>query len=94
MDIQKIFLTGNLVADAEIRESEHGKYVTMKIACNINKDTANFYGVSMNHTGIADYLLKGKKVAVSGNLDIVSSINADGKVFVFRNVKKAEVCLM
>ena len=80
--MNKVILIGNLVADAEVRHTPSGFPITeMRIAVNDRRknsqsgeweDKPFFFDMKMlgeRGEKIAQYLVKGKKVAISGKLE-------------------------
>lgn len=81
MSINRVFVTGNLTRDAELRDTQGGtSYLRMGVAVNDRRknpqtgkweDVPNFVDCVMFGTraeAIARYLTKGTKVAVDGSL--------------------------
>lgn len=91
MSINRVFVTGNLTRDAELRDTQGGtSYLRMGVAVNDRRknpqtgkweDVPNFVDCVMFGTraeAIARYLTKGTKVAVDGSLRY-SSWERDGQ---------------
>lgn len=91
MSINRVFVTGNLTRDAELRDTQGGtSYLRMGVAVNDRRknqqtgqweDYPNFVDCVMFGTraeAIARYLTKGTKVAVDGSLRY-SSWERDGQ---------------
>lgn len=91
MSINRVFVTGNLTRDAELRDTQGGtSYLRMGVAVNDRRknpqtgkweDVPNFVDCVMFGTraeAIARYLTKGMKVAVDGSLRY-SSWERDGQ---------------
>lgn len=91
MSINRVFVTGNLTRDAELRDTQGGtSYLRMGVAVNDRcknpqtgkwEDVPNFVDCVMFGTraeAIARYLTKGTKVAVDGSLRY-SSWERDGQ---------------
>ena len=91
MSINRVFVTGNLTRDAELRDTQGGtSYLRMGVAANDRRknqqtgqweDYPNFVDCVMFGTraeAIARYLTKGTKVAVDGSLRY-SSWECDGQ---------------
>lgn len=91
MSINRVFVTGNLTRDAELRDTQGGTpYLRMGVAVNDRRknpqtgqweDVPNFVDCVMFGTraeAIARYLTKGTKVAVDGSLRY-SSWERDGQ---------------
>lgn len=91
MSINRVFVTGNLTSDAELRDTQGGtSYLRMGVAVNDRRknpqtgeweDVPNFVDCVMFGTraeAIARYLTKGTKVAVDGSLRY-SSWERDGQ---------------
>ncbi len=91
MSINRVFVTGNLTRDAELRDTQGGtSYLRMGVAVNDRRknpqtgqweDVPNFVDCVMfgsRAEAIARYLTKGTKVAVDGSLRY-SSWERDGQ---------------
>lgn len=91
MSINRVFVTGNLTRDAELRDTQGGtSYLRMGVSVNDRRknpqtgeweDVPNFVDCVMFGTraeAIARYLTKGTKVAVDGSLRY-SSWERDGQ---------------
>lgn len=91
MSINRVFVTGNLTCDAELRDTQGGtSYLRMGVAVNDRRknpqtgqweDVPNFVDCVMfgsRAEAIARYLTKGTKVAVDGSLRY-SSWERDGQ---------------
>ena len=83
--MNKVFLSGNLTRDPEVRYSQSGMaYARMGIALNRrykDKDTVDFFNlVAFDKTAefCGRYLLKGSRVLVEGSLRTNSYENKDG----------------
>ena len=86
--MQTITITGNLTADAEVRQGKDSERMSFKVAVNDrggDQETTTFYSCSMRKTGVLDLLKKGKKVLVTGDFH-QSTVEKDGKTFVNNNV--------
>lgn len=72
MSINQVVISGNLTADAELRYSNSGEpMLAFSIAYNKGKDNAHFfdcYYKNQSAPNIAQYLQKGRHVAISGEL--------------------------
>lgn len=98
--MQKIFITGNLVSDAECktRKDANGEpgseFIVFKVACN-NRfgevTETNYYEVTYRKTNVFDYLKKGQPVTVSGSLRVVKSTGNDGQQYLNLHIYNAEV---
>jgi single-strand DNA-binding protein len=81
MNINRVVITGNLVADPELRALPSGSSVcSMRVACNTRRKGANgewvekpnFFDVivwGVSGESAARYLTKGRPVAVDGRLE-------------------------
>lgn len=95
MDIKSLTITGNLVEDAEIKTGENGTFIAMKVACNTNKEEVEFYSVTHGVEVLLPYLIKGKKVGVTGiPFSKPSKPNSHGVVEVYQSIKQAKVFLL
>jgi len=82
--MQKIFLTGNLVKDAETFTSKDGKeMMSFTVAVNDRDKEATFFDCVAGKYGVFEYLKKGQPVAVAGILRIKKA-EKDGKTY--RNI--------
>ena len=95
--MQKINIVGNLFADAELKTStkdgESREFITFRVAVNQryrDADETTTYEVAMRKTGIYDYLKKGQKVAVSGDLRMYTT-EKEGKQYVHLAVLNPDV---
>lgn len=88
--MQQITITGNLVADAEVksRKSTNGEaaseFVSFKVACNnrLGEVTeTTFYDVTYRKSNVLNYLKKGQSVLVSGTLRAVKTAGENGKEY-------------
>jgi single-strand DNA-binding protein len=78
MDINKVMLVGRLARDIEVKQTQSGKSVA-RFALAVNRSVkrgdqweneASFFDMVMwGHEGLHRYLLKGKQVAVEGELN-------------------------
>lgn len=88
--MQIITITGNLVADAQVKARKDsngnvtGEFVTFKVACNNTfgevKETS-FYEVTYRKTGVFEYLKRGQSVIVSGSLRVVTNQKENGTAY-------------
>jgi single-stranded DNA-binding protein len=92
--MQIINITGNLAADAQEKSREYtdaqgrrmvSEYVTFTVLVNNKRGetikTTN-YDVYMNKTNLTQYLKKGQKVVICGNLDLdLRQSDKDGKTY-------------
>ena len=82
--IQTIIITGNIVADAELRSGKEGReFITFRVAVNEGSGEdkkTSYYDVSSSRVALQQYLKKGGKVTVIGHLS-VSAVEKDGKAF-------------
>ena len=83
--MNKVFLSGNLTRDPEVRYSQNGKaYARMGIAINRrykDQDTVDFFNMTaFDKTAefCGRYLVKGSRVLVEGRLQTSSYENKDG----------------
>jgi single-strand DNA-binding protein len=78
MSINRVVLTGNLTRDAELKQTQGGPLVKMRLAVNDRRkvgdqwtDVANFVDVIMFGTraeSVSRFLVKGKQVGIDGRL--------------------------
>jgi single-stranded DNA-binding protein len=76
-----ITIVGTIGRDCEVRENKGGEFATFSVAVNkgYSRDAGtDWFQVNYYNTKLAQYLTKGKKVVVSGSLDIVEK---DGRTF-------------
>jgi single-strand DNA-binding protein len=80
--MNKVFLIGRLVKEADLRYTKNGKAVAVfTIAVNRNKEQADFIRITaFNRTAenVANYLQKGSLVAVDGTI-VTGSYEKDGQ---------------
>lgn len=95
--MQKVFICGNLFADAEVKTSNRNgnasEFIAFRVAVNErikDADETTSYDVTMPKSGIIDYLKKGQKVAVTGDLRLTTA-EKDGKVYPHLNIRNADV---
>ena len=89
--MQTLFLTGNLAADCEIvKGKDDAEFIRFTVATNepgaSKEDKPTYYNCRMKKTGVADFLKKGRFVALVGNLHIWENIK-DGKSYVNHDVR-------
>lgn len=74
-------IIGNLVRDAEVKQIGTNNYTAFTAAVNVGKERTIFVNVlkRVNETGssIAQYLTKGKKVFVQGQMSVQAYINKE-----------------
>lgn len=78
MDINTVALTGNLTRDPELKQTQGGSVCKMRVANNSRRkqgdewvDAPNYFDVVVwgaQGENVAQYLSKGRKVAVTGKL--------------------------
>jgi len=76
-----ITVVGTIGRNSEIRENKGGEFATFSVAVNkgYSKDAGtDWFQVNYYNTKLAQYLTKGKKVVVSGSLDIVEKDTENG----------------
>ena len=76
-----ITIVGTLGRDSEIRENKGGQFATFSVAVNkgYSRDAGtDWFQVNYYNTKLSEYLTKGKKVVVSGSLDIVDKDTDNG----------------
>jgi len=100
--MQKIIVSGNLGKDAEVKKLESGRsYVYFNVAVNSYKGKGDdrrtvtqWYNVSyfVNSEAIIQYLKKGAKVVVVGNLELDTfRSEQSGKVYVNASILASDV---
>ena len=103
--MQKIIISGNLGKDAEISKLESGRNcIRFNVAVNSVKGKGEerrtetqWYGVSffVNSEGMLQYLKKGARVVVCGNLDLdVFKSEKTGQMYVNANVLASDVAIV
>jgi len=69
-DLNSCNFSGRLTDNAVTREGSKGDYLTFSIANGVwmggDSDRTSFIDVSLNRTGLAQYLTKGRQVIVTG----------------------------
>lgn len=100
--MQKVIISGNLGKDAGVKKLEGGRFSIMfNVAVNYSKgkgeekkQLTQWYSVVYFSNGdkMAEYLKKGAKVIVSGNLELdVFKSDKNGQTFVNANVLAQDV---
>lgn len=86
--LSKIEIIGNLVADAEERNTSDGRsFLTFKVAVNDSSSSnpeekkVTYFDVTYSRTAVVQYLKKGKFIYVSGKLSLSSSSNGEKTYF-------------
>ena len=95
--LQKIEIIGNVVADAELKQSKSGnQYVSFTVAVNEgngDEKRTTYYDVGSSKTGILNYIKKGRTIYVSGRLSL-SAVCRDNKAYLNAYVTASEIDLM
>lgn len=94
--MQTITITGNLCADAEVRQSGDVEMMSFKVAVNERRgeeETKTFYSCSMRKTGVLQFLKKGRKVLVSGDF-CQKVVEKDGKTYVNSDIRVSKLELL
>ena len=95
--LQKIEIIGNVVADAELKQSKSGnQYVSFTVAVNEgngDEKRTTYYDVGTSKTGILNYIKKGRTIYVSGRLSL-SAVCRDNKAYLNAYVTASEIDLM
>ena len=95
--LQKIEIIGNVVADAELKQSKSGnQYVSFTVAVNEgngDEKRTTYYDVGSSKTGILNYVKKGRTIYVSGRLSL-SAVCRDNKAYLNAYVTASEIDLM
>lgn len=88
----EIFIQGNLVKDAEVKQSQNGnKYVSLKVASNgfsKGEKRVDYYDITwFNYSEkLIEWLKKGKPVTVVGDFHASASLGRDSKIYVQNDV--------
>ena len=95
--LQKIEIIGNVVADAELKQSKSGNQcVSFTVAVNEgngDERRTTYYDVGSSKTGVLNYIKKGRTIYVSGRLSL-SAVCRDNKAFLNAYVTASEIDLM
>ena len=95
--LQKIEIIGNVVADAELKQSKSGnQYVSFTVAVNEgngDEKRTTYYDVGTSKTGVLNYIKKGRTIYVSGRLSL-SAVCRDNKAYLNAYVTASEIDLM
>ena len=96
--MNQVVLIGRLVRDADLKILGNGSVLSFTLAVDRgykdkdgNKQTDFIPVVSFNKDKIADYMLKGKLVAISGSIQIDKYKDKDGKDKSFTKVNAREI---
>lgn len=91
--METIHIIGNLTKDAEIKttvkQGVKNEFMVFTVACNdkkSNSEKANFYEVVSSKTRLAEFLKKGRKVAVIGNFRPMLSSDNSGKTYLHLSI--------
>lgn len=83
-------IAGNLGNPAETRTSNDGRqFLTFSVACRTGKDETQWVSVTSTQLKLAEFLTKGQKVVVIGNLKLTEK---DGKTYL--NLSASNIALM
>lgn len=88
----EIFIQGNLVKDAEVKQSQNGnKYVSLKVASNgfsKGEKRVDYYDITwFNYSEkLIEWLKKGKPVTVVGDFHASANLGKDAKIYVQNDV--------
>lgn len=89
--MKQIVIVGNLTAEAKLLASQNGNFISFTVAVNEGKDTEpTFFSCTSNSTGVAPYLVKGTKVAVSGEV-FLRTYESNGEKRAIIGIKYARV---
>ena len=95
--IQKIEIIGNVVADAELKQSKSGnQYVSFTVVVNEghgDEKRSTYYDVGSSKTGVLNYVKKGRPIYVSGRLSL-SAVCKDNKAYLNAYVTASEIDLI
>ena len=95
--IQKIEIIGNVVADAELKQSKSGnQYVSFTVVVNESmgdEKRATYYDVGTSKTNILTYVKKGRCIFVSGRLSL-SAVCKDNKAYLNAYITASEIDLL
>lgn len=94
MDYIKVIISGNLVADAEVKQSDKGPFTTCRVACNLSKEETIYYSVALTGDKLAKHLIKGKKVVVEGVPHLNTKVNQYKVMEFYHSIKRANITLM
>lgn len=89
--MQLVFLSGNLVSNAETiasKDPKGGDFMRFTVAVKDrqgDRDEATYYACRMRKSGVLQYLTKGRSVCLAGTLSI-SKVEKDGKTYVNNDV--------
>lgn len=96
--MNQVVLIGRIVRDVELKMLEKGSIMNFTLAVDRgykdkdgNKQTDFIPIVAFNKDKIADYLLKGKMVAISGSIQIDKYKDKEGKDKTFTKVNAREI---
>ena len=96
--MNQVVLIGRVVRDVELKMLEKGSIMNFTLAVDRgykdkdgNKQTDFIPIVAFNKDKIADYLLKGKMVAISGSIQIDKYKDKEGKDKTFTKVNAREI---
>lgn len=96
---QIITIVGNLVSDAEIKQSRDGnsQFIAFRVAVNESHGDdrkVTYYDVTYPSCGIIHFLKKSKSVCVSGNLSMWLTVAKDGKTYINANISAKIIDLL
>ena len=92
--IQKIEIIGNVVADAELKQSKSGnQYVSFTVVVNEgsgDEKRSTYYDVGTSKTGVLNFIKKGRPIYVSGRLSL-SAVCRDNKAYLNAYITASEI---
>lgn len=95
--LQKIEIIGNLVQDAEVKQTKEGKeFISFRVAVTESageEKRTTYFDVNCARSGVLDYLKKGRQVYISGRLSL-SAVCRDDKAFLNANVSARDLVLI
>lgn len=95
--LQKIEIIGNVVADAELKQSKSGnQYVSFTVVVNEgygDEKRSTYYDVGSSKTGVLNYIKKGRSIYVSGRLSL-SAVCKDNKAYLNAYITASEIDLI
>ena len=92
--IQKIEIIGNVVADAELKQSKSGnQFVSFTVVVNEgngDEKRSTYYDVGTSKTGVLNFIKKGRPIYVSGRLSL-SAVCRDNKAYLNAYITASEI---
>lgn len=92
--LQKIEIIGNVVADAELKQSKSGnQYVSFTVVVNEtmgDEKRPTYYDVGTSKTGVLNWIKKGRLIYVSGRLSL-SAVCRDNKAYLNAYITASDI---